>query len=88
MSLSPLDSLLLSLAVPQSLEFHGFCHFIHMAHGSGSVLSKMLPLTDTMCLWVGMGGALQVLPLLLDPGKRTLLTGHPKPDTQLALNVF
>lgn len=35
-----------------------------------------------------MGGALQVLPLLSDPGKRTLLTGHPEPDTQLALNVL
>lgn len=29
MSLSPLDSLLLSLAMPQSLEFQGLYHFIH-----------------------------------------------------------
>lgn len=58
MPLAPLDSLLPSLPVSPSLGVQWLCHFLHMARGSGSALSKTLSLTDTVCSWVGVGGDL------------------------------
>lgn len=71
MSLPSLDSLLLSLVTSQSLGFQGLQHFIHTAHGSGSVLSKTLSLNCAFGGWE-MGRDPQVLPLLSDPGERVL----------------